>query len=206
MDTSILILFIPTFFFVSATPGLCMTLAMSLGMTIGVRRSLWMIIGELTGVALVSLSALIGVATILLAHPHWFLLLKSLGGAYLLYLGIQMWFSRGKMALSNHFTAPCEISPWSLMSQGFVTAIANPKGWAFMISLLPPFINPNYPLHPQATVLIAIILCFEFICLLLYATGGRTLRNLLQKSGNVIIMNRVAGGLMMLVALWLVVS
>ena len=206
MDTSVLILFIPTFFFVSATPGLCMTLAMSLGMTIGVRRSLWMIVGELVGVALVSLSALIGVATILLAHPNWFLLLKYLGGAYLLYLGIQMWFLRGKMVISSDFTAPVAISPWSLISQGFVTAIANPKGWAFMISLLPPFINPDLPLHPQATVLISIILCFELICLLLYATGGRTLRNLLQKNGNVIIMNRVAGSLMMGVAVWLVVG
>jgi homoserine/homoserine lactone efflux protein len=203
MDTSVLVLFIPTFFFVSATPGMCMTLAMSLGMTIGVRRSLWMVVGELVGVALVSLSALIGVATVLLAHPHWFLLLKYLGGAYLLYLGIQMWFSRGKMAISSDFMAPTEISPWSLISQGFVTAIANPKGWAFMISLLPPFINADLPLHPQATVLISIILCFELICLLLYATGGRTLRNLLQKSGNVIIMNRVAGSLMMGVAVWL---
>ncbi len=37
-----------------------MTLAMTLGMTIGVRRSLWMMIGELAGVGLVSLSALVG--------------------------------------------------------------------------------------------------------------------------------------------------
>ena len=175
-------------------------------MTIGVRRSLWMIAGELVGVALVSLSALIGVATILLAHPNMFLALKYLGGAYLFYLGMQMWCSRGKMAIPANFETQVNIAPLSLVTQGFVTAIANPKAWAFMISLLPPFIDARLPLHPQATILIGVILCFKLICLLLYATGGRTLRNLLQQRGNVIIMNWVAGSLMMGVAVWLIVA
>lgn len=35
LDVSLLMVFIPTFFFVSVTPGMCMTLAMTLGMSIG---------------------------------------------------------------------------------------------------------------------------------------------------------------------------
>lgn len=46
-DFALLAVFIPTFFFVSITPGMCMTLAMTLGMSIGVRRTLWMMLGEL---------------------------------------------------------------------------------------------------------------------------------------------------------------
>ena len=206
MNSPALMLFIPTFFAVSATPGLCMTLSMTLGMTIGVRRSLWMIAGELVGVALVSISALIGVATILLARPHLFLALKYLGGAYLLYLGIQMWRSRGKMAISGDFKIQTNVTPFALVSQGFITAIANPKAWAFMISLLPPFIDASLPLHPQATILICIILCFELICMLLYATGGKVLRNLLQNRSNVMVMNRIAGSFMIAVAGWLVLG
>ena len=41
--------FIPTFLFVSVTPGMCMTLAMTLGMSQGVRRTLWMMWGEMLG-------------------------------------------------------------------------------------------------------------------------------------------------------------
>ena len=196
MELSVLLIFAPTFFAVSATPGMCMTLAMTLGMTIGVRRSLWMIIGELTGVALVCISALIGVATILLTHPSLFLALKYIGGSYLFYLGVQLWLSRGKMAIQHDFSMPQKTSPAALAMQGFITAIANPKGWAFIISLLPPFIDASQPLHPQATILIAIILCFELICLLLYATGGCTLRHLLQQRGNIIMIG---------IALWLVI-
>ncbi|MDA7746274.1 LysE family translocator [Psychromonas sp.] len=206
MDQNLLLLFIPTFFAVSITPGMCMTLAMTLGMTIGIRRSLWMMCGELIGVGLVALSALIGVATLLLARPQLFLLLKYLGGLYLLYLGVQMWRSRGKMAIPETPVEQQSIKRTALISQGFITAIANPKGWAFMISLLPPFINPNTTLLPQAVQLIAIILCFEFICMLLYATGGKTLRHLLQKQSSVKLLNRIAGSMMMLVAVWLVMS
>jgi len=206
MDQNLLLLFIPTFFAVSITPGMCMTLAMTLGMTIGIRRSLWMMLGELVGVGLVALSALIGVATLLLTRPNLFLFLKYMGGAYLLFLGIQMWRSQGKMAIPETPQHQQSIKRSTLISQGFITAIANPKAWVFMVSLLPPFINPNVALAPQAALLIAVILCFELICMLLYATGGKTLRHILQQQSSVKLLNRIAGSLMILVAFWLVIS
>jgi len=43
-----LAIFIPTFFFVSATLRMCMTLSMLLGMTIGLKRTFWMMAGELS--------------------------------------------------------------------------------------------------------------------------------------------------------------
>ncbi|PSJ45465.1 LysE family translocator [Zobellella taiwanensis] len=195
--------FIPTFFFVSVTPGMCMTLALSLGMTIGVKRSLWMMLGELVGVGLVACLAVIGVAAIMLQYPELFLLLKYGGGLYLAWLGIQLWRSRGKLALNPVDTGPRHIPVTTLISQGFITAIANPKGWAFFIALLPPFINNQAPLAGQLVTLVSIILLLEFLCLLLYASGGRTLSRVLMQKGKVQLMNRIAGSLMLGVALWL---
>lgn len=203
VDIAMLAVFIPTFFFVSVTPGMCMTLAMTLGMSIGVRRSLHMMWGELIGVGLVSLASVVGVAAIMLNYPGLFSVLKYVGGAYLFYLGVQMWLSKGKMAIPDDLSAKGNTSAMTLAMQGFVTAIANPKGWAFMVSLLPPFINPKMAMVPQLSLLIGIILLTEFGCLLLYASGGRTLRHFLQKSGNVKMMNRIAGSLMMGVGVWL---
>lgn len=182
-----------------------MTLAMTLGMSIGVKRALWMMIGELAGVAVVATLSAVGVATLLLAYPTIFTLIKYLGGAYLLYIGIQMWLSRGKMALSIDDKGQ-QASRIELISQGFITAIANPKGWAFFVALLPPFLDPNLALGKQLIALIAIILTLEFSCLLIYASGGRTLRSLLMKSGNVRVMNRIAGTLMAAVGVWLAVG
>lgn len=204
INMSILVVFIPTFFFVSITPGMCMTLAMSLGMSIGLKRTFFMMIGELIGVGIVALSSVIGVAAIMLNHPDVFTVFKYIGGVYLGYLGIQMWRSRGKMAVcANEAESAKVISNSSLALQGFITAIANPKGWAFFIALLPPFIKQDLPLIPQISVLLFIILSLEFICLIIYASGGSTLRKFLQKSDNVKLMNKVAGTLMLGVGAWL---
>ena len=204
INLSVLLVFIPTFFLVSLTPGMCMTLAMTLGMTIGLKRTFAMMAGELVGVGLIALASVIGVATVMLRYPDIFTIFKYIGGSYLIYLGIQMWMSRGKMAVSTCNTKDSiYISNRALALQGFVTAIANPKGWAFFISLLPPFINQTQPLIPQISVLIFIILSLEFICLVIYASGGSTLRKFLQSSDNVKLMNKIAGSLMIGVGFWL---
>lgn len=206
MDLALLSVFVPTFFFVSVTPGMCMTLAMTLGMTVGVKRALWMMVGELIGVGAVAVMAAAGVAAMMLNYPAAFMVFKYVGGAYLAWLGIQMWRSRGKMALTDEALNKKEASRMQLAIQGLVTAIANPKGWAFFIALLPPFLNPEQSLVSQLSVLISVILLLEFICLIIYATGGRTLRTLLMKNGNVRIMNRVAGSLMLGVGGWLAIG
>ena len=84
------------------------------------------------------------------------------------------------MAIKMDAVGSKPASRLDLMSQGFVTAIANPKGWAFFVALLPPFLDASRPLDSQLTVLIAIILTLEFICLLIYAAGGRTLKAILM--------------------------
>ncbi|NAW63798.1 LysE family transporter [Photobacterium halotolerans] len=201
LDFTLLSAFIPTFFFVSITPGMCMTLAMTLGMSIGVKRALWMMMGELLGVALVAIAAVMGVATVMLNYPQLFSALKWVGGAYLFWLGINMWRNRGKMSLN--LETPTVTQRGQLISQGFITAIANPKGWAFMISLLPPFININLPMAPQMAGLLTIILMTEFVALLVYANGGKSLRLFLSRGDNLRYLNRIAGTLMMGVGVWL---
>lgn len=202
MSFSALAVFLPTFFFVSITPGMCMTLAMTMGMTIGVRRSLWMMMGELLGVALVVTCAAVGVAALILNYPTIFKIFKYGGGAYLVYIGVQMYLSRGHMSIRPSDQRK-NTSRRELAVQGFITAVANPKGWAFFVVLLPPFLSVERPLFIQLFTLLAIILSIEFLCLLLYATGGRTLSALLIHDGNVKIMNRIAGTFMIGVGAWL---
>lgn len=200
-DLAVLAVFIPTFFFVSITPGMCMTLAMTLGMSIGVRRTMWMMIGELIGVAIVAIAAVLGVASIMLNYPDVFDVLKWVGGVYLAYIGINMWRSKGKMSISDN--KPSDVSRRSLFTQGFVTAIANPKGWAFMISLLPPFISVAGDLAPQLLILLSVIMVTEFTSMMAYAAGGKSLRLFLSRGNNIKWMNRIAGSLMVGVGAWL---
>jgi homoserine/homoserine lactone efflux protein len=197
--------FVPTFLFVSITPGLCMTLAMTLGISLGVRRTLWMMWGELLGVALVAASAVLGVAALVMSLPWLLVVLKWLGGAYLVYVGIQMWQSKGKLAIPEAGEVR-QVSAAQLFSQGFITAVSNPKGWAFHMALLPPFIDSKLAFWPQLLVLLSIILVLEFASLLLYASGGKALRLLFSEEKNVRLLNRIAGSLMLCVGVWLALS
>ena len=203
-DSTLLAVFIPTIFFVSITPGMCMTLAMSLGMAIGVRRTLYMMFGELLGVASVATASVMGVAAIMLHYPAIFTVLKIIGSLYLAYIGFKMWCSTGKFAINEN--QHVNRQPLQLFSQGFVTAIANPKGWAFMVSLLPPFINQSMPLAPQLSILVVVILLSEFICMMLYATGGKTIGKLLTSRNKLKLLNKISGGLMFCIAIWLFAS
>lgn len=201
MESARLLAFCGSFFLIALSPGLCMTLAMSLGIRIGVRRTLWMMLGELAGIALVGASAMAGVAALLLGAPEIFAAFKIGGAAYLLWTAWRTWHSPAA-ALA---TAP-EITPLALCSQGFVTAVANPKAWAFMMALLPPFIDAKAPLAPQMALLLSLMIVIEFVCLMIYAQGGRSLSELLLRRGQAQWLNRTAACLMVGVALWLLVG
>ncbi|WP_337841159.1 LysE family translocator [Rheinheimera sp.] len=198
--------FIPTFFLVSVSPGLCMTMAMTVGMNQGVRRALWMMAGELLGVGLVATAAVCGVAGLMLQFPQWFFYLKCLGALYLLYVAAQMWWAKGSFRLPQAGEGRRLLPRTQLFSQGFVTAVSNPKGWAFHMALLPPFIDPALAFWPQLLVLLFILLTLEFSCLLLYAAGGRVMARFFQNPAKAQWLNRICAVLMAGLALWMVMG
>ena len=208
VDTTKLLLFVPTMLLISATPGLCMTLAMTLGMTLGVARTAWMMLGEVTGVALVVVVCGVGISGLVGSFPAAFALLKVVGAAYIAWLAIQLWNSRGALSVSLEALEGGRVpARTTLALQGFITAIANPKGWAFFLALLPPFLISEAPaLNLHLAALIAVVVASELLCMTLYAAGGRALGRVLARRGNVALINRLAGSLMLGVALWLVLS
>ncbi len=201
MDPARLLAFCGTFFLVAFSPGLCMTLSMSLGISIGVRRTLWMMLGELTGIALVSVCAMAGVAALLVGAPQVFGAFKLAGAAYLLWMAWGSW-----NAPMGALAVPPQLTRAGLCAQGFITAVSNPKAWAFQAALLPPFIDTAAPLWPQMAVLLSLIIVIEFACLLIYAQGGRSLSELLVRRGQGRLLNRISAALMAAVAVWLVLA
>lgn len=182
-----------------------MSLAMTLGMTIGLRKTLFMMLGEVFGVALVAVLAVVGVASVMIRYPTLFIVFKLIGGVYLTYLGIKMWMTKVHIDL-NTVIPGSNITPSKLIAQGFITAVANPKGWAFMISLLPPFLDITKPLPTQLLVLVLIIMLSEFICMMIYATGGKWLRRLLNKGDYAQWINRIGGALLIIIGVFLALS
>ncbi len=201
MDLPVLLAFSASFFFIALSPGLCMTLAMSLGISLGVRRTLWMMGGELTGIAVVGTAAVLGAAALLLQQPTVFAVFKWIGAAYLLHMGWQAWHA--EVLRPEPVAGDRRRTRSSLVLQGFVTAVANPKAWAFFVALLPPFIDASRPLAPQLATLLTLMLVIEFICLMIYAQGGRALSEQLLRRGKARWLNRIAGVMTAGVGVWL---
>jgi len=201
MDSTLFLAFCASYFLIAISPGLCMTLSMSLGISIGLRRTLWMMLGELVGVALVGIAAMVGVGALLTNMPVAFGILKIVGALYLLWAAYRTWQSRVNAAFDSTAKA---VGTANLISQGFLTAVANPKAWAFLAALLPPFLDADKPLFQQGAILIALMIVIEFSCLLIYAQGGRRLSKYLQDRGLGQWLNHIAASMMIVVALWLI--
>ena len=199
MSPDLILLFIPTIASVSFTPGLCMTLAFTLGLSIGYQRTLWMMLGELSGVATVFTTTFWSLGWLLSRDPIYFKVVSLLGGTYLLYLAYQLFRQTPEAIKARNLE---NTSPMALAILGYITAVSNPKGWAFLIALLPGFVASDGPLFPQFLIMMGIMLTTEFISMTVYATGGQWLASRLSDGSGVMNANRIAAGMLTLAALW----
>jgi threonine/homoserine/homoserine lactone efflux protein len=199
MTLDLILLFIPTIAAVSLTPGLCMTLAFTLGLSIGYRRTLWMMLGEMVGVATVFIATFWGLGWLLSRDPLYFKLFSLIGGAYLLYLSLILFRQPPEKLMTKQLG---DTSAASLTGLGFITAVSNPKGWAFLVALLPGFVVTESPLVPQFAMMLIIMLSTEFLSMTLYATGGQWLATRLSNDSGLLSVNRIAAGMLFLAAVW----
>ena len=197
MNLELLWVFIPTIAAISLTPGMCMTLAFTLGLSQSYRRTLWMMGGELAGVATVVSTCVFLLAWIQSLSGMYFALLALVGGSYLLWIAYRLWTQPAR--LSSDENQP-HLSASELLILGYVTAVMNHKGWGFMIALLPGFMSVAYSTPEQLAAFLGVMLPSEFLSMTLYATGGSGLRRFLPTERHLANLNKVAAGLMMLVA------
>jgi threonine/homoserine/homoserine lactone efflux protein len=125
----------------SLTPGPNGLLALTHGALYGTKKTLATIFGGLLGFAAVIGMSMFGIGALLQASADLLTVLKWLGGAYLVWLGIQVWRSEPLGVASP--TGRPESKSSQLFSQGFLSAVTNPKGILFFVAFLPQFIDPN---------------------------------------------------------------
>src|SRR5262252_10189322 len=131
----------------SLSPGPNGLLALTHGALHGRRKALYTIFGGALGfVTLIALS-MFGIGALLKASLVWLTVMKWVGGAYLIWLGIQVW-----RAPPIGLDAAAVAEPragWSMFRQGLLSALTNPKGILFFAAFLPQFIDPARSLVGQ---------------------------------------------------------
>jgi homoserine/homoserine lactone efflux protein len=127
-------------------PGPIVTLLISTSATKGMRAGLVTAAGTSTGNALLLLMIALGLDWVLGHAIYLFELLRWLGAAYLVWLGIQAWRRAG-------WPDPLPLGNRVLFSRGFLVAISNPKTIAFFTAFLPQFVDPTRPAARQLMVM-----------------------------------------------------
>ena len=203
MKPELLWVFIPTIAAISLTPGMCMTLAFTLGLSQGYRQTLWMMWGELAGVATVVSTCVLLLAWIQSLSDLYFTMLALAGGGYLFWIAYRLWTQAAKF---DRREAQSRLTPRALLTLGYVTAVINPKGWGFMIALLPGFMSVDYSTPQQLATFLGVMLPSELLSMTLYATSGSGLRRFLRTDQHLANLNKVAAALMMLVVLLMLIN
>lgn len=175
MDLSVWITYFIATIILSVTPGPGVFSSISSGLHHGFRLGAWNGVGmqaaNFTSICLVSA----GLGALLLASETLFTIVKWLGVAYLLYLGIVTWRSPARAfqdAGDDRARTPREV-----FARGFLVNITNPKGIIFFVAILPQFIDVDRPQAIQYAILAATTLAVDLVVMMGYtALAAKVLR------------------------------
>lgn len=185
------LLFILTSLGMSLSPGPNGLLALTHGAMHGRHKTLFTIVGGILGFTAVIALCLFGIGALLKSSLLWLMVLKWIGGTYLIWLGIKLW--RSPAATYENATVTLDNHGWSLFREGLLTAATNPKGLLFFSALLPQFIDPHRSLLVQFVVIAATYALTEFSTEYLLASAAQRIRPWLARVGRRF--NRVCGGI-----------
>lgn len=178
---------------ISLSPGAGAVAAMASGAEHGFRRSYWTIaglqLGFLSHLAIVAA----GVGAVLAASETAFALIKWLGVAYLLWLGVRRWLTARSARIG--MPAGVEAVPARQIAHGFLVNASNPKSVVFMLAVIPQFLAPAQPLLPQYAVMALTLVAVDVVVMGGYALFASRLLAWLREPRHVALLNRVFGTL-----------
>ncbi len=162
-------LFVVTETALCVSPGPAVLLVLSQALVRGTGASVWSNVGILTGNTMYFALTATGLGAVLLASYEVFFLIKWVGAAYLVWLGVAAWSGRSSVLSVAPDDAPA-VGSRRMYVNGFVLQAANPKALIFFTALLPQFIDPRSPVMGQVAILGATSVVVEFIVLLMYGS------------------------------------
>lgn len=197
------VLFAPIAALIALGPGPNNFCALSNGINYGVGVALTATLGRLAAFAIFLVISCVGLGAMLLASETAFTIIKWIGAAYLIYLGIKTWrstdFSGLQLAENETPESGAVKAPIvRLMLNEFLIGISNPKAILLFAAIFPQFIKPGEPAVEQFVYLGSTYLLAElFVASLVYALFGRQIRRFIRTQRGVRRLNRTTGALFM---------
>jgi threonine/homoserine/homoserine lactone efflux protein len=197
MDFGLWLVYLVASVGLALTPGPNGMLALTHGAIHGVRKTIGTISGGVLGFGLVIAMSMFGIGALLAASAQLLIAMKWIGGAYLVYLGIQIW--RSPAIGIDQGKSQGSVNVIQLFRSGFLTAVTNPKAILFFVAFLPQFIDANRNLGIQFLILAATYMVVEFLYELVVATLADRIKPFLQRIGKKL--NRVLGSVFVVIGI-----
>lgn len=179
---------------ISVSPGAGAIQSMATGLTHGVRRGYWSILGLEIGLMLQLALVAIGLGAAVAGSIVAFNIIKWIGVAYLIYLAVRQWRTAA-IDLRAQVGKATEAGRTGLVVRGFLVNATNPKGLVFFLAVLPQFVVPTAPLLPQYLAIGATMIAVDLVVMGLYTGLAVRLLTWLHTPRQQTILNRAFSGL-----------
>jgi homoserine/homoserine lactone efflux protein len=179
---------------ISISPGPGAIASMSAGLNHGFRYGYVTIIGLVLGIWTQLLVVGVGLGALVAASGTSFTVVKWLGVAYLMWLGIQQWRAPARPMVAATDSTEV-ISQRALILKAWMINIVNPKGTVFLLAVVPQFITLSAPLLPQYLIIGATLAFTDMVVMAGYTALASRVLGALKDPSHIRAMNRTFGGL-----------
>jgi homoserine/homoserine lactone efflux protein len=197
MELSTWLTFFAASWAISISPGPGAIASMSAGLNHGFKRGYVTIFGLVLGIWTQLAVVGVGLGALVAASSTAFTVVKWLGVAYLVWLGIAQWRApaRPMVAVSDSGEV---VSQRSMILRAWMINVVNPKGTVFLLAVVPQFMNLSQPLLPQYLTIGATLAFTDMVVMAGYTALAAKVLGALKEPSHIRVMNRTFGSLFVL--------
>lgn len=186
---------------ISVSPGAGAVVSMNYGLKYGLKKSYPAIFGLQVGYLIQTFIVVIGLGAIIAKSVLIFTIIKWIGVAYLVYLGLGKIFEKVQLVDDeerlNSYSAKKAFLNSSLIN------LTNIKATIFLVAFIPQFINPNESIFLQFIIIGATLSVVDIFVMTGYSSMASKLKFLLKDVKAIKIQNRITGSLLILAAIFM---
>ncbi|CDZ37584.1 PimT protein [Neorhizobium galegae bv. officinalis] len=180
-----------------AIPGPTILLVISYALSHGRKVASATVAGTALGDFTAMTASMLGLGALLATSAALFTVLKWVGAAYLVYLGIKLWRAPvSERAADLGEAEVTSVKPFKIFLHTYVVTALNPKSIVFFVAFLPQFLDLSQPLFLQMVVFEVTFLVLATLNATLYGLLASMARNTIRKPKVQQIVNRTGGSLM----------
>ena len=186
-----------------AIPGPTVLLVISYALGHGRKPAAAIVAGVALGDVTAMTASMVGLGALLATSATLFSVLRWIGGAYLIYLGIKLW--RAPVQAQQAAQAP-PIHPLRMFFHAYAVTALNPKGIIFFVAFVPQFLVASQPFWPQVLVLEATFVTLAIVNSALYSLLAAAARAKLRQPRLQRAANRTGGSMLVGAGIFAAVS